>query len=323
MIPELYEGPPGVGKTSMVHAEGRRDGLEVIQINLADRDRVEICGGMVPNPTRKVLEYYAPDWWVVACEAPMIILLDELTTADDDQRTAALRVADDSRTLGSYTLHPETRIRGTMNPAEYAAGARSLLNAPELGGRWRIMQVDQVPAVRWMCGHDGRLGEFGRFCRSVPTAALAPPEAMRKAIAEQRPFATPRGWTRAVELSDEDLHQIVGASAAFTYLTWKANTSLPDPVEILAGRTMEVPPVTDQALAVATSLVALVMSPGSKKQWSLKNLFKWFSAAQSVGFAGVVAGELTMMITTHMDEVVEAMREGGDLEAYAKLVLAE
>lgn len=320
MIPELYEGAPGIGKTARVFAEGRTSGLPVIQINLADRDRIEICGGMVPNHDRKVLEYYAPDWWVTACEAPAIILLDELTTADDDQRTAALRVADDSRILGAYTLHEETRIRATMNPAEYAAGARSLLNAPELGGRWRIIQVDQTDAVRWMCGHEGRLGEFGRFCRSIPTAALATPEAMKRAMADQRPFPTPRGWTRAVELNDEDLHQIVGAPAAATYLQWKANVSLPDPVEILAGRTMEVPPTSDQALAVATGLVSLVMSNGDHK-WSLKNLFKWFKAAAERGFGGVVAGELTLMVATHMDAVTEAMAEGGPLEHYAALVL--
>lgn len=321
MIPELYEGPPGIGKTARVFAEGRESGLPVIQINLADRDRIEICGGMVPNHEKKVLEYYAPDWWVQACEAPAIILLDELTTADDDQRTAALRVADDSRVLGSYTLHAETRIRATMNPAEYAAGAKSLLNAPELGGRWRIIQVDQTAAVRWMCSHEGRLGEFGRFCRSVPTAALATPEAMRKALADQKPFPTPRGWTRAVELDDEDVHQIVGAPAAATYLQWKTNVSLPDPVEILAGRIFDVPRTSDQALAVATSLVGLVMGNGDHK-WSLKNMFKWFQKAAEQGFGGVVAGELTLMVATHMEAVTEAMVEGGALEHYATLVLS-
>lgn len=321
MLPKLYEGPPGVGKTTRVHVEGREAGLPVIQINLADKDRVEVCGGMVPNPKRKILEYYAPDWWVQACENPAIILLDELTTADPEQRTAGLRVADDSRTLGAFTLHPETRIRATMNPADYAAGAQSLLSAPELGGRWQIIQVDQTDAVRWMCGHEGRLGEFGRFCRITPTAALATPEAMKRAVADQKPFPTPRGWTRAVELSDEELHQIVGTAAAATYMTWVASATLPDPIEILAGRVMTVPGRADEALAVATGLVALVMNNGDH-HWSLTNLFKWFRTAAESGYAGTVAGELTLMVSTHMEAVTGAMVDGGSLEHYAEMVLA-
>lgn len=84
---------------------------------------------------------------------------------------------------------------------------------------------------------------------------------------------------------------------------------------------MEVPGTSDQALAVATGLVSLVMSNGDH-QWSLKNMFKWFKAASTAGFAGVVAGELTLMVSTHMEAVTEAMADGGSLEDYAALVLS-
>jgi hypothetical protein len=315
--PVLLVGPPGVGKTASAYAEAKKRKLEVVYIPLAERDPVEIAGAAVPHHESKTVVWYESEAFARARKQPMLIILDELTAASRTQRVAALRWADPSA-----GLHNDTIVIATANPPEYAAGAGEPLSGPEIS-RFRVRQVGPEDAIRWLCGQPGEAGLVGRYLRANPREALAPSEAMARAIEAQRPFPTPRGWHRAACEGDDSAYaELVGDAAAAAYLLWREKQDLPDPGAILSGAIAPkdaMPSRPDGVLATATSLAELITASKPPRRYDAA--IAWWSAAADAGHAGIIAPELGRILRLGDAKPVRVeVAEGRALEAYASLV---
>lgn len=149
--PCLLEGETSTAKTSSIQYLASNLGQPVVRINLnGQSDTGELIGRFVPATERRaaggaqwtwqdgvLLEALRHGWWVI---------LDELNLAEPAilerlnsllERTPSLLITEhDNRVFGpgGEPIHPEFRIFGTMNPAEYA-GRNAL--SPAYRDRWR------------------------------------------------------------------------------------------------------------------------------------------------------------------------------------------
>jgi len=149
--PCLLEGETSTAKTSSIQYLASVLGQPVVRVNLnGQSDTGELIGRFVPATGSRasggaqwawqdgvLLEAMRHGWWVI---------LDELNLAEPAilerlnsllERTPSLLVTEhDNRVFGpgGEAIHPEFRIFGTMNPAEYA-GRNAL--SPAYRDRWR------------------------------------------------------------------------------------------------------------------------------------------------------------------------------------------
>lgn len=326
--PILFSGAPGVGKTAMAYAAGRGDKRalsaigaseierEIIYLPLCERDPMEIAGASyLSDPDEsgnRVVNWAQSAAMRSAQERPCIVILDELTAAHRVQRVAALRYADPSS-----GLHRDTIVIGTCNPPEYAAGAGEPLSAPEIS-RFRIRNQGPEGAVRWMCAQPGQVGLVGRFLRAQPRAALADAKAMQSAVDRQAPYATPRGWTRAAEsgLSVDDWDGLVGVDGPPQFLVWRDQQDLPDPTDILAGRSLEVPKRPDSALATATAVIEM-LGEDNENASQISAAIAWIDEASKY-HAGVISPEADILAERYMSAVYRAAKAGA-LKRYSAI----
>ena len=149
--PCLLEGPTSTAKTSSIQYLASLVGQPVARVNLnGQTDTGELIGRFVPATGARatggahwawqdgvLLEALRHGWWLI---------LDELNLAEPAilerlnsllERTPSLLVTEHDNQVfgtGGEPIHPEFRIFGTMNPAEYA-GRNAL--SPAYRDRWR------------------------------------------------------------------------------------------------------------------------------------------------------------------------------------------
>ena len=319
-IPTYLVGAPGIGKTALAFGLAKNDPAalaffgvrkakrKLYYVSVPECDPMELGGAYVE---RGGVTVHAPsEMTVQAKEQPCVIILDELTAAHRVQRIAALRFADPNS-----GLHKDTVVVATGNPPEYAAGAGDPLTAPEIS-RFRIVKRDAEAAIVWLCGQSGDVGKVGMFLRANPRAALAEPEAMTRAVERQEPFAAPRGWHRSAEsgLPVDSWADIIGAAGPMQYLQWLESADLPDPVEILAGRSCRVPERADAVLATATAVAELLGSSATEE--AVDCAIDWFDAA-SQDHAGLIICEANKLGARYPKRV-KAAADAGKLQVYAK-----
>lgn len=304
-VPTLMWGAPGVGKTARAFAFAKRRNMPVIYLPLAERDPAEIAGASyIDRDAPKPVARFAPsEAWQAACDAPHVIILDELTAAVRLARIAALRYAD-----YSSGLHPETVVIATANPPEYAAGAGDPLTPPDLS-RWRHVQVSAESAVDWMLEQGGDVGRVAAYLTAHSTAALATSEAMAAATERQAPFATPRGWTRCAQsgLPVDVWGEIIGEAAVAGWIAWLNAGDLPDVEEILSGRLNTIPRRGDAVLATAASLAARCRAEADPRR--VECMINWLAAA-SEKHAGVIAHIAEEVSSVHAVACVNAVKDG-------------
>lgn len=324
-IPELLIGAPGIGKTAGALARAAKEGLHPIAIHLAEMDPLEISGAMVPVHEERIVERYPPRWWITASKEPCLILLDELTTAAREQRVAALRCADPSRTMGGIVLHRKTLIIGTANPAAYAAGSREPLTAPEIS-RFRIRPMDASGAILWLANHgDPRVRTVGAFLRAAPQHAIASAGAIEKAVEAQRPFPTPRSWHMAAVsgLPEKEWGSLIGDEGPLAFMAFNKNQDLPDPLDIIAGKKIEAPKTGDAALATACGIVSVLGALPTEGQFHAA--LKWFDLAAEAGYAGHVTDVLRDVCAKHQTMMLALKKREGKslLSHYMEMLRAQ
>ncbi len=200
----LLEGPPGVGKTSLVRAVGRSLGLPVYDLIGSNLDPTDVAGLPYKDGDGVARALY-PE--IAACvRAPGILFLDELTAAPPSVRAALLRVLLE-RNAGGTPLHPDSRVIAACNPPEHAPNATEL-DAANLN---RVSRIRYAPSV----------GEIGTYFASVsdpdwavesqdfaatlaadPTlVSIDPPAA---SIEGGAPWGSPRAWELGLRVWSAD-----------------------------------------------------------------------------------------------------------------------
>jgi len=111
-ISVLAKGPTGIGKSHIVHQIGERLSMPVIDRRLSQMTEGDIIG--LPELTDGVTRFAPCDWFVKACNEPVILFFDELNRATIEVQQCAFQIVLD-RELNGHKLHPKTRVYAAVN----------------------------------------------------------------------------------------------------------------------------------------------------------------------------------------------------------------
>jgi hypothetical protein len=239
----------------------------------------------------------APDWaYRLSEDGNGILFTDEVNTAPPSVQAALLRVCLD-KVAGDCHLGDETSVIAAANPPELAADGWDL--APPLANRFCHLDWELPSDVV----RDGFLGSWPSF-DPVVTEKEKLDEAMSQemvmvagflvsrpelttalpttATEQGRAFPTPRSWEMAAILSawatagnlDESVRRMlvrgaIGPGAAAEYLTYRENTDLPSPEDVLAAPgEFPLPKRADQIFVIAGGVLRAVRLKTTPERWA-------------------------------------------------------
>ena len=111
-ISVLARGATGVGKSDIFHQIGTNLGLPVIDRRLSQMTEGDILG--LPELKDGITRFAPVDWFVRACNEPVVLFLDEINRASVEVQQCAFQIVLD-RQLNGMSLHPDTRIYSAIN----------------------------------------------------------------------------------------------------------------------------------------------------------------------------------------------------------------
>jgi hypothetical protein len=156
----MIRGPHGIGKSQIFQQIADKLGMELIDRRLSQMTEGDLLG--LPELTDGVTRFCPPDWFMAACKAPKIILLDEFNRGTPEILNTAMQITLDFE-LNGNKLHPETRVYAAINAsAEYSVNELDFAQAD------RFWTIDLEPTVEdWLTwatdtGVDGVLVDFIR-----------------------------------------------------------------------------------------------------------------------------------------------------------------
>lgn len=294
-LPTVYEGKPGVGKSSIIAQVVGEMGLQMETVLASLREPSDFLG--LPIPARDGGVTYSPPAWAkrMAELGEGVVFFDEINTAPPSVQAALLRVILEG-VVGDLVLPPGVRFIAAMNSVEDAAGGWDL--PPPLANRlvhlkWTMPTVSQWsqfmtagPAKpekvkkgktqnyqmdNWDKEYAAALGEVVGFLHAQNQHLHAQPD--RSKPASSGPWPSPRTWemaSRAIAggrihgLDDKEIEDVsagcVGRKAAADLHTWKEEADLPRTEDLLNGSVVFKPTAKrpDKSAAVIAGCCALL-----------------------------------------------------------------
>jgi len=302
-VPVLLWGAPGTGKTSVIKAMAAAAGLRCETVIASIREPADFAGlpivrnaGGANGATGYPQVAFAPPSWAVALSeaGEGLVFFDEISTAPPAVQAALLRVVPE-RTVGDLTLPDAVAVVAAANPPEQAADGWEL--SPPLANRfchldwpvdartvaegfaggWQTPRPqaitpgweEQISIIRsWIAG----------FITVRPTLALAVPD---DAAGAGRAWPSPRTWDMAARLyaaaQGADAGELatsllvrgcIGPGPGVEFLTWLAESDLPDPEAVLADPdSFVLPDRGDRQYAVLASIAAAVAGNATADRW--------------------------------------------------------
>jgi hypothetical protein len=235
--PGYIWGPPGVGKSSLVHAAARDLNLQVIDLRAVLLDPVDLRG--LPVPSGEVVHWRPPSFLPIKgrMKNPGVIFADELAQAAPAVQAAFLQGVLDHR-IGETELDPSWTWIAASNRQEDRAGANRVIT-PLLN---RFVHVDlDVSEDDWhaWAASNGVTAEVRAFLRFKPNMLMN-----FDASRNERAFPTPRSWaflsqllsTTPSSLLFDMARGTVGDGAASEFKAFlEVYLQLPDVDKILAN----------------------------------------------------------------------------------------
>jgi len=258
-LPVFLWGPPGIGKSSIVKQICEEKKWKMVDIRLSTVNPVDLRGLPVVDREKGQAIWLRPEFFPDPnSKEEGVIFFDELNTAAASVQIASYQLILD-RQLGSYKLPAGYKIIAAGNRETDKANVTKL-PAPLANRLIHLeLQTDHKQWITWAIKAkiDQRIINFIQF---KPDLLSTTPKGDEKA------FPTPRSWefvSRIVKLFDdiEDSKALVagaiGEGAMSEFFAWLPSyASLPDVMEILAGKSNKVPKRADLLSALVTGLIS-------------------------------------------------------------------
>ena len=244
--PIFIWGPPGIGKSDIVHQIGEYMEAHVIDVRLSLWEPTDIKG----------IPYYAANdntmKWAPPVELPdekfakkhkaIILFLDEMNSAAPAVQAAAYQLIL-NRKVGTYTL-PDNVYNVAAGNREADKGVTYRMPAP-LANRFVHLElaVDFDDWFQWAVDNNIHKDVVGYLTFSKKDLYDFDPKS------PSRSFATPRSWSFVSELLEDELDEetttdlvsgAVGEGLAIKFVAHrKVAAQMPNPTDILSGKVKE------------------------------------------------------------------------------------
>lgn len=194
--PVMLWGPPGIGKSDLVHQVGMFTEHDVWEMRLSIMDPTEVKGILFPNTKTKEANWFFPD--TLPKKGKGILFLDEINTAPPAVQAAAYQLVLNRR-LGEYVLPKDWRIVAAGN----RMGDRGVTYAMPSPLANRFIHLDLDPDLDDWClwaMKNGVANENIAFLRFKP-------DLLHKfdPATNPRAFPSPRTWVFVDEISKLNL----------------------------------------------------------------------------------------------------------------------
>ena len=244
--PIFLWGPPGIGKSDVVHQIGEYMNAHVIDVRLSLWEPTDIKGipyfdsnqgKMVWAPPAEL-----PDEIMASKHENIILFLDEMNSAAPSVQAAAYQLVLNRR-VGQYKLPDNVFIVAAGN-READKGVTYRMPAP-LANRFvhLEMAVNFDDWFQWAVNHSIHRDVVGFLTFSKKDLYDFDPKS------PSRSFATPRSWSFVSELLDDELDSntltdlvsgAVGEGLAVKFMAHrKVASQMPNPTDILDGKVKE------------------------------------------------------------------------------------
>jgi hypothetical protein len=241
--PVMIWGPPGIGKSDLIHEIGRETNRRVIDIRLALWEPTDIRGIPYFDPETKEMRWASPSELPKVVTDNSIIFLDEFPSAVPTVQAGAYQLIL-NRKIGEYELPPAVDMVAAGN-RENDRGISYKMPAP-LANRFTHLELKPNFNcwLNWAIKNDIDPSIISFLSWSKKDLYDFNPKSASKA------FATPRSWTfvnkfltkgkrskNSETLLTALLAGTVGEGLAITFSTFcKTSSKLPKTEEILSGK---------------------------------------------------------------------------------------
>jgi hypothetical protein len=244
--PIFLWGPPGIGKSDIVHQIADTINAHVIDIRLSLWEPTDIKGIPYFDSNANKMVWGAPaelpDAEMAAQHEAIVLFLDEMNSAAPAVQAAAYQLIL-NRKVGQYHLPDNVYIVAAGN-READKGVTYRMPAP-LANRFvhLEMRVDFDDWFQWAVNNNIHKDVVGFLTFSKKDLYDFDPKS------PSRSFATPRSWSFVSELIEDELDEntttdlvsgSVGEGLAVKFMAHrKVAASMPNPTDILAGKVKE------------------------------------------------------------------------------------
>ena len=197
VCPVFLWGAPGIGKTSIVHAIGKKLNREVIDWRANLREPVDARGLPVVDAKTRTTVWARPnDLPFEGSEAPenAIVFLDELNTASPAMQVVAMQLVHERR-VGEHRLKKDVRIVAAGNRTTDRA-AVNVMTAP-LADRFAHIEAKPCPKEFSLWAAEMKMHPIiPAFIRFRPNLL------MNMDSGDKLRFPTPRSWEKVAKIVD-------------------------------------------------------------------------------------------------------------------------
>lgn len=335
--PVFLWGPPGIGKSELVHNIGAELDALVIDLRMALLDPTDLRGIGFYNPQTNTMDWAAPvdlpSVELAAQHKHVILFLDEMNSAPPAVQAAAYQLILNRR-IGQYHLPDNVCIVAAGN-RESDKGVTYRMPAP-LANRFVHfeMRVDFDSWQDWAINHNINSDVIGYLTQNKsdlfdfnPTSA-------------SRSFATPRSWTFVSDilhepLTDKEITDViagtVGEGIAHKFIGHrKWSGRLPSATDVLDGKVHELE--VDEISAQFTLIINLCyelkerfdrMGKQDNNQWHqyMDNMLSFIM--KNLGAELIILGMRTAVMTYRLPIVASKLKNWNEFHSnYGKYIIA-
>lgn len=241
--PIFVWGPPGIGKSDLVHQLGEEFNAPVIDVRLSLWEPTDIKGIPYFNSNENTMSWAPPSELPSKKQAAnhkmMVLFLDEMNSAAPSVQAAAYQLIL-NRKVGTYELPDNVAIVAAGN-RDTDKGVTYRMPAP-LANRFvhLEMKCDFDDWFKWAVNNYQHKDVIGYLSFSKKDLNDFDPRS------PSRSFATPRSWSFVSELLSDNMDNetlvnlvsgAIGEGLAVKFMAHrKVAADMPDPVDILEGK---------------------------------------------------------------------------------------